>query len=76
MADTSCSRGRRQRNMGREIATLVNEHLDPGSYTVCWDASGVPGGVYFYRLDSDSWMDTKKLIVLKKTGIEPNRIRS
>jgi len=34
--------------LGREVATLVNEEMRPGSYEVTWDASGFPSGVYFY----------------------------
>jgi hypothetical protein len=36
--------------MGKEVATLVNEHLGPGSHEVPFDASGLSSGVYFYRL--------------------------
>jgi glucose/arabinose dehydrogenase len=36
--------------LGREIATLARGVMDPGEYTVSWDASGNPGGIYFCRL--------------------------
>jgi len=36
--------------LGREVATLVNEVKQPGTYTVQWDASGIASGVYLYRL--------------------------
>ena len=39
--------------LGREIATLVNEARPAGVYTVRWDASSFPSGVYFYRLHAD-----------------------
>jgi hypothetical protein len=51
--------------LGREIATLVDEYRQPGVYRVRWDASGFPSGVYFYRMLSGSFMDTKKMILSK-----------
>lgn len=51
--------------LGREISTLVNEVLSPGTYEVTWDASNYPTGVYFYRLSSNNFTQTKKLVVLK-----------
>ncbi|RPI17296.1 MAG: T9SS C-terminal target domain-containing protein [Ignavibacteriae bacterium] len=51
--------------MGREAATLVNEKLNPGTYEVEWNASNYPSGVYFYRLVSGNFADTKKLILVK-----------
>jgi photosystem II stability/assembly factor-like uncharacterized protein len=51
--------------LGREIATLVNEVKEPGTYTVQWDASGVSSGVYFYRLKAGSFAETKRLLLLK-----------
>jgi hypothetical protein len=36
--------------LGREVSVLVNEHKAPGAYQVRFDASGLAGGVYFYRL--------------------------
>lgn len=52
--------------LGREVATLVNEQLKPGSYEVEWDGSNFPSGLYFYRLTTDgSIVDTKKMILVK-----------
>ncbi len=51
--------------LGRELTTLVNEIKDPGSYTVRWNASGQPSGVYLYRLQAGNFVQTKRMIVLK-----------
>ena len=56
--------------LGREVATLVNEKLSAGSYEVSWpaplgDGSSYPSGVYYYRLITESFVDTKKLVLLK-----------
>jgi hypothetical protein len=50
---------------GREVKTLVNKNLHPGSYEVMFDGSGLPSGVYFYELESDKFTETRKLILLK-----------
>jgi photosystem II stability/assembly factor-like uncharacterized protein len=50
---------------GREIQTLVNEKLNPGTYEVIFDGNGFPSGVYFYQLRSGEFVETKKLILLK-----------
>lgn len=52
-------------NTGQEIAVLVNEYLEPGTYEVEWDASKFSSGVYFYRLAADDFTQTKKMILLK-----------
>jgi len=51
--------------LGREVATLVNEKLGPGTYTLRWDASGVSSGVYYYRLQTEEFVATKKLVLLR-----------
>jgi hypothetical protein len=51
--------------LGREIAALVNEQRPPGMYTVRWNASAVPSGVYFYRLQAGGFVETKKMILAK-----------
>jgi len=51
--------------LGREIATLINEKLAPGTYEVEWNGSNYPSGVYFYRLITDNFSETKKMLMIK-----------
>jgi hypothetical protein len=51
--------------MGREIATIVSEEMSSGSYTRQWNAANMSSGIYFYRLQSGSFIETKKLILLR-----------
>jgi hypothetical protein len=47
---------------GKEVATLVNETLQPGTYEVTFDGSNLPSGIYFYQLKTEKFLQTKKLI--------------
>ncbi len=51
--------------LGREVATLVNGKQTAGYYDVTFDASNLPSGVYFYRLQAGSYNETMKLMLLK-----------
>ncbi len=51
--------------LGKEVETLVNGKLQPGTYEVTWDASGFGSGVYFYRCLVSGFSETKKMVVLK-----------
>jgi photosystem II stability/assembly factor-like uncharacterized protein len=51
--------------LGREVAVLVNEQLNPGTYEVTWDASDFPSGVYFYQLSTQEYSVTKKMVLIK-----------
>ena len=51
--------------LGREVATLVNEVKQPGEYSVTWDASNEPSGVYICRLSAGSFTEVRKLLLLK-----------
>jgi hypothetical protein len=51
--------------LGREIATLVNKQLVPGTYEVDWNAGNQSSGVYFYRLISGDFVQTKKMLLNK-----------
>jgi hypothetical protein len=51
--------------MGREVATLVNEQLAPGTYETTFDGSALSSGTYFYKLTSGNFTQTKKLTLLK-----------
>jgi len=51
--------------IGREITTLVNEQLKPGTYEIEWNASDYPSGVYFYTLKTESYNETKRMALIK-----------
>ena len=51
--------------LGREVSILVSEQLSAGTYLRQWDAAGLSSGVYFYRLQAGSFIDTKKLILVR-----------
>jgi hypothetical protein len=51
--------------LGQEIATLVNGTLPAGKHSVSWFAQNYPSGVYFYRLRSASFIETKKLVLMR-----------
>jgi hypothetical protein len=51
--------------IGNEIETLVNEKKPAGNYKVEFDASTFPSGIYFYRLQAGSFIETKKMLLLK-----------
>ena len=51
--------------LGREVAVLVNEILYPGEYEYKFDATGLNSGVYYYRIETFRYTETKKMILLK-----------
>ena len=51
--------------LGQEVATLVNETQQAGTRSVVWNAVDVSSGVYFYRIQADSYSATMKLVLLK-----------
>jgi hypothetical protein len=59
--------------LGREVATIVNQDLQPGVYNIPWDASRFESGIYYYRLTAHStnsgqagmYSNTKKLLLMK-----------
>ena len=51
--------------LGNEIATLVDEYKSAGNYEIRFDASGLSSGLYFYRLQAGSFIQTEKMILLK-----------
>jgi hypothetical protein len=51
--------------LGREVAMLVNEVRPAGVYTVRWDASSFPSGVYYYRLQAGASTASKKMVLTK-----------
>jgi hypothetical protein len=51
--------------LGREVAELVNSDQSAGNYSVDFNASGLASGVYFYRLQAGSFVQMKKMILMK-----------
>ena len=51
--------------LGREVATLVNQQLQPGTYEVSFDGTNLPSGIYFYRLVAGNFVETKKMSLVK-----------
>jgi hypothetical protein len=51
--------------LGQVVATLVNGELKAGAYQVQFNASGLPSGLYFYRLRSGAFVSIKKMMLLK-----------
>ncbi len=51
--------------MGREIVTLVNEKQSSGTYQVSFESQNISNGIYFYKLMTEDFTDTKKMILIK-----------
>ncbi|MCF8265124.1 MAG: T9SS type A sorting domain-containing protein, partial [Melioribacteraceae bacterium] len=51
--------------LGEQVAELVNSELSPGVHTVTFDANNLSSGIYFYRLETTSFSELKKMILIK-----------
>ena len=51
--------------LGNEIETLVNEEKSVGTYELIWNAATLPSGVYFYQLRAGTFVETKKMVLMK-----------
>ena len=51
--------------LGKEVANLVNDNLSPGSYSVNFDGSNVSSGMYFYRIETNGYSQTMRMILVK-----------
>jgi len=51
--------------LGREVSTLVSGELPAGTHSLLWNATDLPSGVYFSRLQAESFIGTKKLVLLR-----------
>lgn len=51
--------------LGEEVAILVSQEILAGTHKVAWDATNIPSGIYFYRLQAGKFTETKKLIMLR-----------
>jgi len=52
--------------LGREVAVLVNEDLQPGSYAAQWESSGPASGTYVARLHAGSFVQAVKMMLVKE----------
>jgi len=50
---------------GEEVVTLVSEKLSSGSYSYEWNASNLASGVYLYHLETEGFVETRKMILMK-----------
>lgn len=50
---------------GDKVGVLVDQYLEPGTYSVTWDARNVPSGKYFYRITSGHWSGTNEMLIQK-----------
>jgi uncharacterized Ntn-hydrolase superfamily protein len=51
--------------LGNEVATLVNEEKLVGTYEITWYAANLPSGIYFYTINAGSFIETKKMMLMK-----------
>ena len=51
--------------LGNEIATIVDEEKPNGNYEIEFDATTLPSGIYFYKLQAGSFVVTKKMVLMK-----------
>jgi len=51
--------------LGKEVATLINEEKPAGSYEVEFDANELTSGIYFYKIQAGSFVETKKMVLMK-----------
>jgi hypothetical protein len=51
--------------LGQKVETLVDREMEAGSHTVTWNADKVSSGVYFYRITTKDFTETKKMLMLK-----------
>jgi len=51
--------------LGKEVASLVDEFKNAGTYSVQFNSTGLSSGVYFYKISVNNFTDTRKLILLK-----------
>ena len=51
--------------LGKQVAELVNQNLQPGTYEVNWNASNFPSGIYFYSLRAGDYSETRKMVLIK-----------
>jgi hypothetical protein len=51
--------------LGREVTTLVDQKLPAGKHQAVWNATGMPGGIYYYKIQAGEYQEVKKMILMK-----------
>ena len=51
--------------LGRVVATVVDEKMNPGRHTIQWNTGELPSGIYFYKLEAGKFARTKKLCLIR-----------
>ena len=51
--------------LGERVGVLASEELTSGTYNYSWDAAGLTSGIYFYKLQAGSYVETKKMVLLR-----------
>jgi len=52
-------------SIGKHVQTLLSQTINPGTYNYDFDATNLPSGIYYYKLSSENFSDTKKMIIVK-----------
>ncbi|MGD1044443.1 MAG: T9SS type A sorting domain-containing protein [Bacteroidota bacterium] len=51
--------------LGREVQILINKELEAGYHEINFDANSFPSGIYFYKIQSGDFIQTKKMVLMK-----------
>jgi hypothetical protein len=51
--------------LGKEVAELINEYQNSGTYQITFNAQDLPSGVYFYQLKTGDYISSKKMLLIK-----------
>jgi hypothetical protein len=51
--------------LGREVAAVLNEDLEPGTYQAVFDGSSLSSGVYYYKMTAGAFSQTRKMMLVK-----------
>ena len=51
--------------LGRQVSTLLNMHLNAGTYETVWNSANVASGLYFYRIETGDFIETHKMLLVK-----------
>jgi hypothetical protein len=52
-------------SLGEQVAVLLNEQRQPGEYSVSWNGSSLPSGIYFYQFTAGDFKEVKKMVLIK-----------